>query len=250
MASTPDPVTTLTTFPLFPLLPHLIRLRIWILASPSPRTHFLELYAHSKTAYTHRVRVRYIPPLDPLFSACTDSRNAIGILQGGRIISLNTRPRRTHMYFNHDHDILFLSSRFKDGMVTSETQRLRGLEGVMGCADLRHVRRVVVTYSGVDDYASVALAMRWLKGLETLYVGMVDWWSERGVRRRVRRGSPRMGEVEGVIGRRLGELEGEETSDEEEEEEGGECRGCGEKRSVRVVEVELRLEEGVGRMLE
>lgn len=101
---------------------------------------------------------------------------------------------------------------------------------------------MVVTYAGLDDYSQIANTMRWLSGMEVLYVAMMDWWSKRSVKRMLRKGVPRRGDVSGRIEKVVREAEAEETDDEDEEEtdrkERLRVRGL-----RRILEVELRLEE-------
>ncbi|KAF2268971.1 hypothetical protein CC78DRAFT_575518 [Lojkania enalia] len=236
-----DNNVNLSEFHLFGQLPRHLRAKIWTFACPPPRTRFLEIYAHTKTPYTSDARIRFIPRLCPLFHTTSESRAAIMAAHGGRIVCLYTRPKQTWFYFNFERDILFLSSRFSatDEPRPNETYRLRELECLMPYQYLSQVRRLAVTYSGTDDYSRIALVLRWLKRLETLYVPIIDWWSSRPVKRLVRQGFPSVGDVSDSISSNLEDLEGEETEDEDEDEVGGRV-----ERKVRVTEVELRLDEG------
>ncbi|KAF2119162.1 hypothetical protein BDV96DRAFT_643309 [Lophiotrema nucula] len=232
----------LTSFHRFSELDKNLRLKIWALAAHPPRTHFIEIYHYTAAVYNISARLRYVPPLPSVFSATSESRQAVISAQGGEVISLVTRPHRTEFYLNFQHDILFLSSRFASGLHASETYRLREMESLVPYPHLARLRRIVVTYSGVDDYSRIAFSMRWLKQLETLYVAMMDWWSKRTVTRLLRKGVPGQGTVAMKIERNLADLEGEETDDDSDKEEFGDSSVT--KRNVRVVEVELRLEEG------
>ncbi|CAO2648253.1 Nn.00g075200.m01.CDS01 [Neocucurbitaria sp. VM-36] len=236
--------TTLNTFHPFPRLDAALRKRIWTLALPSPRTRFLELHSYNSIDYTPKIR--YIPPLPPLFHASHESRALIIASEGGSIIQF-TRSTSTSKdlvtlscYFNFSHDILFLSSRFTAACNTTETSRLHTLSAILPSARL--IQRLLITYSGFDDYSHIGPVMRPYAALEVLYIGMVDGWSNRAVRRMVRRGVPKRGVVAGKIEEVVRETEAEETDDDEESEEMlGRRVGVRERR--RILEVEVRLDE-------
>ncbi|KAF1997186.1 hypothetical protein P154DRAFT_622611 [Amniculicola lignicola CBS 123094] len=230
--------TNLATFHFFSRLPVKLRAYVWELASPPPRTHFLEVYHHAISAST-TVRIRYIPPLPALYHTSSESRSTIINLHGGEIIHFRTPPKDMSFCFNFKRDILFLSSRFATGgKVMRESIRLSALETILPYNYMVQLRRVVVTYSGRDKFETVALSMRWLKQLNTLYVAMMDWWSDRTVMRKLRKGRPKKGHVTRRILKSLGEIYGEETDVEDEDDDEVVF-----VRNVRVVEVELRLEE-------
>ncbi|KAF2463624.1 uncharacterized protein BDR25DRAFT_319831 [Lindgomyces ingoldianus] len=248
--------SNLKSFSLFSKLPPNLQTKIFTLAAPPPRTHFLEIYNYQKLSHkSQNVRIRYIPPLPALFHTTHVSRVAIMAFHGGEIISLHTPPlNKTFFYFNFAYDIVFLSSRFLGPEPTSsfeksiapstdftETFRLRAMEGLMPFQHLKRLRRVVLTYSGHDEYKMFTYHLRWFKNLEVLYIAMVDWWSERQVKRAVRKGKIKVGAIREAIQGRLEKYKGEETDDDEDEDHSEE--GVEEKKEIRVVEVELRLDE-------
>jgi hypothetical protein len=253
----------LTTFHPFPRLPQDLRARIFTLASPPARTHFLEVYAYSATFCDPRIR--YIPRLPALFHATSESRKAIVDAQGGDLINLTTpqkderwiwdrKTRRRvkipsklgYFYFNFNHDILFLGSRFLRNRPSNETYRLRQLENAISFCYLSRLKRIVVTYSGLDDYSEISGTLRWLDDLEVLYVAMQDKRSSMDVVRGLRKGYPRAGMVSAKILQVLSDAEGEETEDEEEDADSREERKMI-RANRRVVEVDLRLDEQLER---
>jgi hypothetical protein len=127
-----------------------------------------------------------------------------------------TPPSYTKFYFNFMHDILFLSSRFSTIFHTTETYRLKELNNLVPFYHLKSLRRICITYSGMDDYSGVSNAMRWLQGMETLYMAMMDRWSKKTVKRLLARGIPKSGSVSEKIEERLREADDEETEDESE----------------------------------
>jgi hypothetical protein len=145
-------------------------------------------------------------------------------------------------YFNFDKDLIFLSSRFRISEPSTETFRLRELSTLMSPLFLSRLRRVVVTYSGLDDYTSIGHVLRWYLGLQTLYIGMVDWWSESSVKTKLRRGKPQVGFVASRVKEELKRTEDEETDDEGESEEEYEER-MRLREGRRVIECKLRLDE-------
>jgi hypothetical protein len=107
---------------------------------------------------------------------------------------------------------------------------------------IQRFRRVVITYSGMDDYSRVANQMRWLQGMETMYIVMMDWWSKRTVKRLLRKGIPRIGSVSNRIDAALREQEADETDDDDEDEE-DKARKLAVRARRRIVECQLKLDE-------
>jgi hypothetical protein len=230
----------LKAFHLFPYLKPSLRAHIWLLASPAPRTHFLELYGH--THFTTAPKIRYIPPLPPLFHTSRESRTLTIAHQGGELVRLTSAPPSPPFYFHPARDILFLSSRFAPGQTSTETLRLRALAALLPAPVRARLRRVVVTYSGVDSYEHIGPVFRAFARLEICYLAIVDWWSGTTLRRRVRRGRPKAGNVAERIARAVERAEEEETDDEEESGEEWVAR-VGKRAERRIVECELRLDE-------
>lgn len=109
-------------------------------------------------------------------------------------------------------------------------------------AFLSQVRKVVVTYSSLEDYEAIGGVLLDYAGLETLYVAVCDWWSDKSVRTRLRQGRPMEGYVKFKIEAELRVAEGEETEDDDESPEEYEARTSGRARR-RIAECELRLDE-------
>ena len=84
--------------------------------------------------------------------------------------------------------------------------------------------------------------MRPYASLEVMYIGMIDWWSNRVVKRLVRKGKPVTGAVAKKIAEVMAETEAEETDDDEEPEEHLRMRMAVRERR-RILEVEARLDE-------
>lgn len=238
----------LTTFPLFPKLPVSLRARILSYAAPGPRTRFLELFGYEAPTYTPKIR--YIPPLPTFFHVSRETRHFSICHEGGSLIHFFAREiEGRKFYFNFANDIVFLSSRFTPAGKSTETFRLRELSTLLAPPFLSRLRRVVVTYSGRDDYAAIGGVVRPYVCLETLYVAMSDWWSERGVRTRLRNGKPPAGYVAWSVERVMREADAEEADDEGESD--GENEGKMQVRlRRRVVECELRLDEEVQGVLQ
>ncbi|KAF1844906.1 uncharacterized protein K460DRAFT_365852 [Cucurbitaria berberidis CBS 394.84] len=137
---------------------------------------------------------------------------------------------------------MFLSSRFTAACNTAETFRLRELSSLLPLRFINRIRRLLVTYSGLDTYTRIGPVMRPYASLEVLYIGMVDWWSNRMVKRLVRKGNPKTGSVAQKIADVVAETEAEETDDDEETEEHLSKRVAVRERR-RIVEVEVRLDE-------
>ncbi|KZM21361.1 uncharacterized protein EKO05_0008884 [Ascochyta rabiei] len=232
---------TLDAFHLFPQLPANLRTRVLQLAASGPRTRFIEVYNY--TAPTYTPRLRYIPQLPPLFRTSHETRIFSITHEGGELIYfLGTTPEKRKFYFNFARDIIFLSSRFTPSGHSTEAFRLRELSTLLPLQFLARMSRVVVTYSSLDGYKSIGGVLRCYVGLETLYVSMSDWWSDRSVKTRLRRGRPQVGYVACKVETELKIAEAEETDDESESD--GECVARLEiRKSRRVVECELRLDE-------
>lgn len=246
MATSPDEFlyTTgrpLTTFHPFAILPANLRAHILLLTAPAPRTRYLELYAY--TAPTYMPRIRYIPPLPPLFHVSRETRSFSIAYEGGSLAHFFAVEKEAKkFYVNFERDIVFLSSRFAPSGKSTETFRLRELSSLLVPVFLPRLRRVAVTYSGRDDYAAIGEVLLHYEGLETLYVAMGDWWSEGSVNTGLRQRRPVAGYVQWKIGMEVSVAEGEETEDEDESEEvfDGKMEG---RRRKRVVECDLRLDE-------
>ncbi|KAH7372002.1 hypothetical protein BKA66DRAFT_423266 [Pyrenochaeta sp. MPI-SDFR-AT-0127] len=234
--------STLKTFHSFVHLPPNLRADIWALVAPQPRTRFLELYEYDMDH--DRFKFRYIPPLPALFHTTHESRRRCMNMEGGEKIHFYGKPqsRPNCLYFNFSRDIIFLSSRFTREEGTSETFRLQELAVITPKPFLGRFARILVTYSGCDSYEDIGSVLRPYASLETLYIGMMDWWSSRIAKRRVRKGNPATGTVASKIEEVLGKTEAEETDDDEESNEQLDLRAAVSKRR-RIVEVEVRLDE-------
>lgn len=207
---------------------------------PAPRTRFLELYAYS--APTFSPRIRYIPALPPLFSVSRETRSASITHEGGSLMHFFFIEKVSKkFYINFARDIVFLSSRFTIQPGT-ETRRLRELSSLLKPVFLMQLKRVVVTYSGRDDYERIGGVVMDFVALETLYVAMWDRWSEGWVRERLEKGTPVKGFVEWKVEGAVRDARGEETEDEDESAEEYEKR-VEDVKMVRVVECVLRLDE-------
>jgi hypothetical protein len=256
-----DPTDTtgepLTSFHPFARLPPRLRELIWSLAALAPRTRFLELHTYSNL--DHMPRLRYTPPLPPLFSTSRESRNLSITHEGGEIISFSSADltalfsfhgrkisdnadAKTDVgfYFNFNRDILWLGNRFTAGCNTTETSRLSTLSSILPISHLSRIKKLVITYSGLDSYATIGQTMRPYAGLETLYLAMWDKGSKEKVRKMLAYGVPDVG----VTARRIEELicqtEDEETDDDEEAEEAT-SRRLAVRARRRILEVEVRL---------
>ncbi|KAJ4989003.1 hypothetical protein SVAN01_05441 [Stagonosporopsis vannaccii] len=230
----------LLTFHHFPQLPGNLRAQILSHAMPAPRTRFIELYACSAPTYTPRIR--YVPPLPPLFSATRETRTASITHEGGSLMHLffSANPSK-NFYINFTLDIVFLSSRFAPRGST-ETARLRELSSLLMPVFLMQLKRIVVTYSGHDDFKRIGCVLMDFARLETLYVAMWDRWGEERVRERVGKGRPVKGFVSWRVEESVRDVHGEQTEDEDEDLEEHERRVEDAER-VRVVECILSLDE-------
>jgi hypothetical protein len=256
-----DPTDTtgepLTSFHHFARLPPKIRELIWSLAAPESRTRFLELHTHSNL--DHLPRLRYTPPLPPLFSTSRESRNLSIAHEGGEIITFSSADltalfsfhgrkisdnpdakTEVGFYFNFNRDIIWLGNRFTAACNTTETSRLSTLSSILPLPYLSRMKKLLITYSGLDSYRSIGPTMRPYAGLETLYVSMWDKGSKEKVRKMLGYGVPDVG----VTARRIDELicqtEDEETDDDEETEEAA-SRRLAVRARRRILEVEVRL---------
>lgn len=234
---------TLTSFHLFSSLPNNVRALILFQASHAPRTRFVELYGYASPSFNPRVR--YAPRLPPLFAVSRETRNFSIAHGNGTLIHLfaTQKPGNT-FYINFEHDIIFLSSRFTPSGKSTETSRLRELSSLLKPVFLSQVRKIVVTYSGLDEYTEPSIGEVLLDycGLETLYVAMCDNWSNSAVKKRLSRGRPIDGYVKFEIETAIKNVEGEETEVEDESDEEYNERTA-DKRKTRIVECELRLDE-------
>lgn len=215
-----------------------IQTRIWQLACPPPRTRFLELY----NCDSAQPKIRYIPSLPALFHVTHDSRGVIVANEGGEIIHFTGDLQGTGCYFNPTTDILFLSNRFTTTYNALETYRIRELIAILPSSVTSRLRRLLVTYSGLDSYEQIGPLLRPLASLEVLYIGMKDSWTSGMVRRLLHKGRPAPGVVAGKISRIVKEVEAEETDDEDELEEEVERRMAVRKKR-RIVEADVRLDE-------
>ena len=234
---------TPTSFHMFSKLPNNLRAYVLSYAAPTPRTRFIELYGFASPSFNPRIR--YIPRLPPLFAVSRETRDFSIAHEGGTLAHLFATPKPENtFYFNFARDIIFLSSRFTPSGNSTETPRLRELSSLLKPALLSQVRKVVVTYSSLDDFSESSIGEVLLDyyGLETLYVAMCDWWSDKAVRTRLRQGRPMEGYVKFNIEAEMSVAEGEETEDEDESAEEYEARTSG-RAKRRVVECELRLDE-------
>lgn len=232
--------SALKTFYPFPRLTPALRQRIWALAVPEPRTRFVELYRYKDNHYMPRIR--YIPPLPAVFHATPESRQVSIEIDGGETIHFTDNQQAAQCYFNFSRDIVFLSSRFAGKSGTTETYRLRELSLIMPLRFLCRLTRILVTYSGLDSYERIGPILRPYARLEALYIGMMDWWSSRIVKRLLRKGNPAPGTVATKIAQVVANTEAEETDDDEETHEQFEKRLAVRQRR-RIVEVEVRLDE-------
>lgn len=236
-----DTGRALTTFHPFLKLPCNIRSHIIALVAPEPRTRFLELFGYEAPSYTPKIR--YIPRLPPLFHVSRETRSFSITHEGGSLIHFfakETKGRR--FYFNFGRDTMFLSSRFTPSGKSTETFRLRELSTLLAPPFLSNLRRVVVTYSSLDDYKAIGCRLRPYVSLEKLYIAMSDWWSDRRVKTLLRNGKPQVGYVTWKIETYSRIAEGDETDDEEESQEEYERR-IRFRQKRRVVECELWLDE-------
>jgi len=230
----------LLTFQHFPELPANLRAQILSHAMPEPRTRYIELYAYSAPTYTPHVR--YVPHLPPLFSVSRETRTASITHEGGSLMHFFfTTASSKKFYINFALDIVFLSSRFTPHGST-ETARLRELSSLLEPVFLMQLRRIVVTYSGRDNYEEMGCVLIDFCRLDTLYVAMWDQWSEGRIRERVRRGKPVRGFVEWKVEGSVRDAQGEETEDEDQSLEEY-VRKVQDTKRVRIVECLLRLDE-------
>lgn len=248
--ATPD------TFPLFSALPQKVQDRIFELAAESEpaRTRFVEVYNCTK-AY-QPFRIRYIPPLPPLFHATRTSRAAIIKSQGGTVIQTEYNSDPSAFYFNFALDILFLSSRFKAGTAqnadgkskssfhvnSTESDRFLFLWEAFPVEVLGQFQRVAVTFSGMDNYHHLANYMRCLTGMRTCYIVMRDRWPSKISQTMITAGLIREGLIGYMLRRQLAKMEARNELPEGRREELLRLR-----EMRRVVEVEkLVLDEAGG----
>jgi len=247
---------TSTTTPTFTGLPSTIRALIWSYAAPAPRTRFLEL--HTYNTIDHIPRLRYIPPLPPLFSTNQEARNFIIAHEGGELVSFTSEnftalfsfhgrkiggeENEKKFYFNFDRDIIWLSARFTAACNTTETVRLQTLSSILPSASLSRIQRLVISYSGLDSYALIGPYLRPFARLGTLYLCMNDARIKDNVKRLLKKGCPADGVTADKLRNMIEQTEADETDDDEESED-----LTTERLAVRarrgVLEVYLRLEE-------
>ncbi|KAI4699319.1 hypothetical protein J4E81_005213 [Alternaria sp. BMP 2799] len=256
----PNPIETeaqtSTITPTFTGLPPTIRALIWSYAAPAPRTRFLEL--HTYNTIDHIPRLRYIPPLPPLFSTNQEARNFSIAHEGGELVSFTSEnftalfsfhgrkiggeENEKKFYFNFDRDIIWLSARFTAACNTTETVRLTTFSSILPPTSLSRIQRLVISYSGLDSYALIGPYLRPFARLETLYLCINDARIKDNVQRLLKKGVPADGVTADKLKNMIEQTEADETDDDEESEnlatERLEVRA---KR--RVLEVYLRLGE-------
>jgi len=251
--------TTTQTFPTTPKftgLPPAVRALIWSYAAPAPRTRFLEL--HTYNTIDHIPRLRYIPPLPPLFSTNQEARNFSIAHEGGELVSFTSESftalfsfhgrriggeeNEKKFYFNFDRDIIWLSARFTAACNTTETVRLTTLSSILPSASLPRIQRLVISYSGLDSYALVGPYPRPFARLETLYLCMNDARIKENVNRLLKKGVPADGVTAEKLRSMIEQTEADETDDDEESEDLTTKR-LNVRARRRVLEVYLRLEE-------
>ncbi|KAJ4403025.1 hypothetical protein N0V91_006771 [Didymella pomorum] len=233
----------LMTFHVFSKLPYNLRALILSYAAPTLRTRFVKLYGFASPSFNPHIR--YVPRLPQLFAVSRETRDFSIAHEGGTLAHLFATPKRENtFYFNFERDIIFLSSRFTPPGNFTETSRLRELRSLLKPAFLCQVRKIVVTYSSLDDFSESSIGGVFLNydGLETLFVATCDWWSNKAVRTRLRQELPMEGYVKVKIEAKMRVAEGGETEDEDESAEEYEARTSG-RAKRRVVECELRLGE-------
>ena len=255
-----NPITTTTqtpaTTPTFTGLPPALRALIWSYAAPAPRTRFLEL--HTYNTIDHIPRIRYIPPLPPLFSTNQEARNFSIALEGGELVNFTSEnftalfsfhgrkiggeENEKKFYFNFDRDIIWLSARFTAACNTTETVRLTTLSSILPQASLSRIQRLVISYSGLDSYALIGPYLRPFEHLETLYLCMNDVRIKENVKKLLKKGVPADGVTAEKLRSRIEQTEADETDDDEESEDLATERLAVRARR-RVLEVYLRLEE-------
>jgi hypothetical protein len=247
----------LTQFHPFTRLPPKVCELIWSFAAPAPRTRFVELHTYSDLE--HVPRLRYIPHLPPLFSTSRESRSFSIAHEGGEIITFTTAgftalfsshgrkigdsadaKADVGFYFNFARDILWLGNRFTAACNTTETSRLSTLSSILPPRYLSRLKKLLITYSGMESYALIGPTMRPYAGLETLYVCMTDKGSKQSVRKMLRHGVPDVGVTASRIEELVKQTEDEETDDDEESEEVAKGRLVARARR-RILEVEVRL---------
>ncbi|KAI4621565.1 hypothetical protein J4E80_003935 [Alternaria sp. BMP 0032] len=256
----PNPIKTTTqkspTTPTFTGLPPAVRALIWPYAAPAPRTRFLEL--HTYNTIDHIPRLRYIPPLPPLFSTNQEARNFSIAHEGGELVSFTSESftalfsfhgrkiggeeNEKKFYFNFDRDIIWLSARFTAACNTTETVRLTTLSSILPPTNLSRVQRLVISYSGLDSYALIGPYLRPFARLETLYLCMNDTRTKENVKRLLKKGVPADGVTAGKLRSMIEQTEADETDDDEESVEVATER-LGVRAKRRVLEAYLRLEE-------
>jgi hypothetical protein len=132
-------------------------------------------------------------------------------------------------YTNPALDIYSLPKRFTAAGNTTETQRLAVLASVL---PIHKIQRLLLTYSGKDDYSHIGPTLRPYARLETLYVGMLERGrvayvadgcakTEQDGRAPKRRKTqlPSAGDISTKIDQLIRDTEEEETEDDEEGEE-------------------------------
>ncbi|KAL1795772.1 hypothetical protein ACET3X_005996 [Alternaria dauci] len=251
---------TLNTFQYFADLPFNVRLLIWSFAAPAARTRFLEL--HTYNTIDHILRLRYIPPLPPLFSTNQEARSFSIAYEGGEIATftsstftalLSFHRRRIGeaedeeedgkgFYFNFNLDIIWLSARFTAACNTTETVRLTTLSSILPPVSISRIQRLLISYSGNDLYSLIGPVLRPYAHLETLYLCMNDERIRENVKTLMRKGIP----AEGTMARKLRimieQAEVEKTDDDEESDE-FEKERLAARQWRRILEVDIKLGE-------
>ncbi|KAH7089988.1 hypothetical protein FB567DRAFT_547526 [Paraphoma chrysanthemicola] len=230
----------LDIFHLFPKLEAKHRNRICLLALSAPRTRFLEVYGY--THFNIAPKIRYVPPLPTLFNTSRELRQLSIAHEGGELIRFADDLPKIKFYFNFDRDIIFLSSRFMKGQNTTETFRLREFTSLFPLSVTSRLCRILVTYSGMDSYERIGPMFRPLINLDIFYLGMMDWWSGKTVKRLLRKGVPAPDAMAHKIESIVKKTEAEETDDDEESREDWMGRIM-KRQARRIVECEVRLDE-------
>ena len=251
---------TLNTFQYFADLPSKVRLLIWSFAAPAARTRFLEL--HTYNTIDHTPRLRYIPPLPPLFSTNQEARSFSIAHEGGEIVTFTSstftdllsfhgrkigepedeEEEEKGFYFNFNLDIIWLSVRFTAACNTTETLRLTTLSSILPPTTLSRIRRLLISYSGIDSYALIGPLLRPYSHLTTLYLCMNDERVRENVKTLLMKGIRPKGAMADKLRSMIEQAEAEETDDEEESEE-NEKERLAVRQWRRVLEVDTKLGE-------
>lgn len=143
----------LTKFCPFSELPANLHARILIHAALAPRTRFLQLYSYSAPTYTPKIH--YIPRLPPHFHMPREMQSFSITHEGRSLIHLfATENNEKKLYFKFERYIVLFTSRFTFSGKSSEASRQRELSLLLKPAYFSKLRKTVVTYSSLDDYAA------------------------------------------------------------------------------------------------